>query len=177
MKDTIKNNWNTESFNIHEMMNVVNNYFANKDKFPRNQRIPSKKEIENRLIDAHRRIENKSLFGFGFLTGLGYGTLTREDNIKIDETLQIFSQMEKAVDNYDKEMKYNEVLIEGNQDAQKIALASDLDKKLEEQKKRQRKEDKLKRKDPSHKKKLIDQRKRGLTSSFKQATGRLLTGG
>ena len=175
MKETIKKNWNTESFDINEMMNVVNNYYANKDKFPRNQRIPSKEEIENRLIDAHRRIINKSLFGFGYLTGLGYGTLTREDNIKIDETFQIFSQMENEVRKLELEREANKKKIKEEKTIQEEVTAYEKDKNAIKNELEQKQKNRYKiKKDDSVKKQQIEKRKTGLFSSFKQATGRLL---
>lgn len=162
MKETIKTNWNTDSFDIDEMMNVVNNYFANKDKFPINLNIPAEKEIENRLKDAHYRIKNKSLFGFGYLTGFGYGTLTSEDKIKIDETLQFFSQMKNEVMKLDDEMKENKKQIEKNIGIQEIETAREKDKnyKKAEKKDRQQNIHNIKN-DQNYKREQIEIRNKG----------------
>ena len=145
MKETIKTNWNTESFDIDEMMDVVNNYFANKDKFPINLNIPdTEEEIGKRLIDAHDRIINKSLFGFGFLTGFGYGTLTSEDKIKIDETLQIFSQMKNEVIKLELEREANKKKIKEEKEIQEIETAREKDKNYKKAQLQEREQEKSK---------------------------------
>ena len=101
------------------------------------------------------------LFGFGYLTGLGYGILTREDKIKIDETLQIFSQMKKAVDELSKEMEDKKKTIEKNKRIQTNALAFERDKNHIQAQNEKRQEMRRKIKNQSYKQGQIKIRKTG----------------